>query len=1017
MYRKSLPFKSSRITSSIGAILLTLSLLLSFCPPNAVRAADSNQQSRTPSASELWSGNRANSFASGSGSRYDPYLIETPEELAYLAACVNSGDDFSGKYVRLSEDLYLNDLTGYSDWQNNPPVNEWTPIGGYIALSIKNENDYSEALETHSTLYLSTEDDYIPADQYIENAIFYHFAAFNGYFDGDGHSIYGLYLSAERSCAGLFGACKDATLADLTLSNAYISGKDEVGGLIGRLDCEGDALLQNCSVTADIYAEGRQVGYMAGAFNARSEHSSLTIENCSADGRLTADEMAGGMIGEAQYSDRAGNIQFENCRNSARISARTWAGGMVGRLAMPASLIGCSNTGALSADANAGGIVGEIYADVGCITVSECQNSAAMVAQNTAGGIVGLCTVKPHEDDASALEEASGDVLVELLGSSNLGNLFGAQSAGGIVGSCTAFDGAKINLSGCKNSASVNGKSQVGGIVGFLSAGGGQLSLGNSENHGAVTADTLVGGILGNACSTGDLDIYQCFSHAAVTALGDYAGGIAGSIAVSDNGNLLLELSCTNGSVKADRYAGGIVGNQVAEHASAEAVITDCFSNAQLTAVENAGGIAGAMEASSGNLVISHSLFYGGFASGNKLTGGIAAYAHARNKDASVQLIECYYHQSAASRPALLYGGNGQEVCRSASGLDNDALRGSADLIGLDFNTVWLTGNEENRYPTLRDVPFVWDNFLYTVTGQSATLVAYQGRSDIVTVPAKLGGVSVTTIDGSAFEGSDVVEVILPDSITTIGESAFANCASLRSITLSSALRAVGAGAFKNCDALETRRSATALTELYTGSDNEPFYTLPITQPLSMQAEFVYENGITAAPSSSFTCYEGDYYLIDAPAITGYEADVKTLAGICTNAEIIRVVYALGSYQLTVRYLYPDGSEAAPDYAAIFRFGESYSVISPEVSGYLPANTVLEGQMEGKNMLLTVYYSEQVVNTEPESSANRSLFIILLICSSFALICCIGYFIFRYRSNRPKETDDSDFDSLFTRRF
>ena len=39
----------------------------------------------------LWDGSAATSFASGSGTEADPYIIETAAQLAFLASSVNSG--------------------------------------------------------------------------------------------------------------------------------------------------------------------------------------------------------------------------------------------------------------------------------------------------------------------------------------------------------------------------------------------------------------------------------------------------------------------------------------------------------------------------------------------------------------------------------------------------------------------------------------------------------------------------------------------------------------------------------------------------------------------------------------------------------------------------------------------------------------------------------------------------------------------------------------------------------------
>lgn len=1017
MYKQDLRFSMRKRSAALLALLLSLTVVLPLCP---IYAAEDEPlptaEGDLPEDFTVWSGEKAYSFVSGSGSRYDPYLIDSAEALALLADSVNKGEGYSGKYFKLATDLYLNDPSHYFDRENTPPLNEWTPIGGYQSLTVTDENAYGEALAEYGTLYLRTEEGYTPADGYIKNAIYYHLAAFSGHFDGDGHGIYGLYLSTEEPSVGLFGACKDATIVKLSLENAYINASDEVGGLVGRFDAENTGSIDQCHVSADITASGDKVGGLVGVYSAGSDTATLSVTACSASGSLQAADKVGGLIGSAEYIDAAAALQLENCRSDSSITAVNAAGGIIGALSLPATLLGCVGGGSIEATYGLGGIVGVIASKVGYITVSDCQNNASLVGQTAVGGIAGSCTTEPEKSAAERTSDSENEVVIEVLGASNLGDLFGIESAGGIVGSATTVGNTKIDLIGCKNSAAVSGVQRIGGIAGRLSAEGGLLTVGSAENYGAVSADRLVGGIAGEVDAGAEMTLYQCFSYAAVTAAKQYAGGIAGRLTVGESGNLLLELSCTNGSVKAAGYAGGIVGLQTADHASARSLLTNCFSYALITAEENAGGIAGAIEAISGQTTINSSLFIGSFASGGKLSGGIAAYAHAKNADATVQIDQCYYQQSAAARPALLYGGAGSEICQSTVGLDDEALKNTEQLVGLDFDQIWQPTDEENIYPTLRALPFIWESFHYTVSGKSATLIAYQGRSDIVVVPAKLGGMSVTTIADSAFRGSSMIEVVLPDSVTTIGEFAFADCKELRSITLSSELRTVGASAFKNCSALEEKRSASALADLYTGSDNDSFASLPIIQPVALRVDYAYENGAVAALSTQMSCYLGDHYLIDAPSINGYEAELSTLVGICRQSETIGVVYRPGSYSLTVRYLFPDGSEAAESYRATYRFGEPYSIPSPDVVGYLPANSLLEGHMEGGDLELTVYYSEQLVSASPEHPANQSLLIVLLICASFALLCCIAYFIFRYRSHHAKE-EEPEFDSLFKRRF
>ena len=65
----------------------------------------------------LWSGETATSFAEGSGTENDPFIVSNGEELA-LAVTQNKG-----YYYEMTNDVYLNDVSS-ADWKNK--VNkEW----------------------------------------------------------------------------------------------------------------------------------------------------------------------------------------------------------------------------------------------------------------------------------------------------------------------------------------------------------------------------------------------------------------------------------------------------------------------------------------------------------------------------------------------------------------------------------------------------------------------------------------------------------------------------------------------------------------------------------------------------------------------------------------------------------------------------------------------------------------------------------------------------------------------------
>ena len=122
----------------------------------------------TMQAQTYWNGTSDKTF-SGSGTQTDPYLISTPEQLAGLAELCNDRDnpnDFDGKYIKLTADIYLTDF-------NNPDTAswpQWEPIGHYVRKGFENGFSYSRY--------------------------------FRGHFDGDGHTIYNMYYKGDVDWGG-----------------------------------------------------------------------------------------------------------------------------------------------------------------------------------------------------------------------------------------------------------------------------------------------------------------------------------------------------------------------------------------------------------------------------------------------------------------------------------------------------------------------------------------------------------------------------------------------------------------------------------------------------------------------------------------------------------------------------------------------------------------------------------------------------------------------------------------------
>lgn len=88
-----------------------------------------------------------------------------------------------------------------------------------------------------------------------------------------------------------------------------------------------------------------------------------------------------------------------------------------------------------------------------------------------------------------------------------------------------------------------------------------------------------------------------------------------------------------------------------------------------------------------------------------------------------------------------------------------------------------------------------------TVTGWYGKI----GADGVLEVPATYGGLPVTEIGTGAFSGrADIVEVVLPETITVIQSNAFKGCSRLSAINMPSSLREIGNSAFAFCIRLQT---------------------------------------------------------------------------------------------------------------------------------------------------------------------------------------------------------------------
>ena len=202
---------------------------------------------------------------------------------------------------------------------------------------------------------------------------------FKGEFDGNGHTISNVSInSPEISSVGLFQAISGGQIYNLNLENVDISGKNNIGGLVGLAEL---SIIDNCSVSGKVHGNN-QVGGIAGK-------SSSNITNCVSDAKVSGRQKVGGITGESSNvkvsKSKKNNIKIESC-HSENIISSTYedVGGIVGK-ATNTDISYCYANGEVIANNYGGGLLGRCFK----ATISNCYSLSKVTGKDNIGGLIG----------------------------------------------------------------------------------------------------------------------------------------------------------------------------------------------------------------------------------------------------------------------------------------------------------------------------------------------------------------------------------------------------------------------------------------------------------------------------------------------------------------------------------------------------------------------------------------------------------------------------------------------------
>ncbi len=325
--------------------------------------------------------------------------------------------EYSGKLYEAIPDTASGEQVFYAKWWHIPQVTGGCYAIGDVGELLQFAEDYNRASRGAVCVKLTADivmnknvtiDDQLNVTDTASFQEWTPIKNFRGTFDGQGHTISGLYYdNGYVVSAGLFASIGDeyefstVTIKNLNIKDSYFKAASWVGSLVGLSRKKTDLLVENVTsesiVEAMIYqgnqVNGTKVGGLVGYFFGDSdadECRTLELVNVNHKGRLSStSECAGGLIGELfsarilivhashegtvyarehaggliGVADNGCQVDLAYVYNEGSVDGR-YIGGLVGRNRTPLNIYNAYNVGELKTSKYPGGIVGDIYEKV-----------------------------------------------------------------------------------------------------------------------------------------------------------------------------------------------------------------------------------------------------------------------------------------------------------------------------------------------------------------------------------------------------------------------------------------------------------------------------------------------------------------------------------------------------------------------------------------------------------------------------------------------------------------------------
>lgn len=184
----------------------------------------------------------------------------------------------------------------------------------------------------------------------------------------------------------------------------------------------------------------------------------------------------------------------------------------------------------------------------------------------------------------------------------------------------------------------------------------------------------------------------------------------------------------------------------------------------------------------------------------------------------------------------------------SVTEIGSNAFADCTNLTSVNYKGDWSNLTIQSGNPAVQDAanaPLF--DFEFIPPDNTAVIVTnykYKGTAADVTIPSRYKGKPVTMIDHAAFHNSAVTSVTIPDSVTSIHDSAFAYCSSLTNISIPNSVTAIGSFAFEGCTKLESITLPSSLLTIseFLFYDCSQLTTIHIPDSVSSIRQYAFYN-------------------------------------------------------------------------------------------------------------------------------------------------------------------------------